>query len=104
MKPIPQINHNKRGSRHDDRAQCIQRSLPLTDYCYQTTVDAESSSSAGLPAMKTPAFHKLGSEFFRAEIRRDYLAELLVFILITGIAAWPIISAMVAIARLVRNY
>jgi hypothetical protein len=104
MKPIPQINHNQHALRRNDRPQCIQRSLPLTDYCYQTTVDAESGSSAGLPATKTPAFHKLSSEFFRAEIRRDYLAELLLFILIIGIAAWPIISAMVAITRLIRNY
>jgi hypothetical protein len=104
MKPIPQINHNQGALRRSDRPRCIQRSLPLTDYCYQTTVDVESSSSAGLQATKTPAFHKLGSEFFRAEIRRDYLAELLLFVLITGIAAWPIISAMVAITRLVRNY
>jgi hypothetical protein len=104
MKPIPQINHNERGSRRADRPRCIQRSLPLTDCCYQATVDVESRSSAGLPATKRPAFHKLGSEFFREETRRDYLAELLLFILITGIAAWPIICAMVAIIRLVRNY
>jgi hypothetical protein len=104
MKSIPQINHTQRGSRRDGRAQCSQRSLPLTDYCYQATVDAESNSSSVLPATKTPAFHKLSSEFFGAETRRDYLVELLGFILITGILAWPIISALVAVTRLVRNY
>jgi hypothetical protein len=104
MKTTPQIDHNQRGSRRDDRAQCSQRSLPLTDHCYQATVDARSSSSTVLPARKTPAFHRLSSEFFGAETRRDYLAELLVFILITGISAWPIISAMIAVIRLVRNY
>ena len=51
-----------------------------------------------------PALHKLSSEFFGTETTRDYVAELLGFILITGIAAWPIISAMVAVTRLVRNY
>ena len=44
------------------------------------------------------------SGFFGAETSRQYVAELLLFILITGISAWPIISAIVAVTRLVRNY
>jgi hypothetical protein len=94
MKPTPQIS----GSQH------VSRSFPLTDYPFQTTADAKSSSSAILPATKAPAFHKLSSEFFSAETSRDYIAELLFFILITSIAAWPIISAIIAVTRLVRNY
>jgi hypothetical protein len=104
MKSTPQIDHNQRDSRRNDRARRSQRNLPLTDYCYQATGDAKSSSSAVLPATKAPSFHKLSSEFFGAETRRNYLTELLVLILITGISAWPIISAMVAVTRLVRNY
>jgi hypothetical protein len=94
MKPIPQISPNQHAS----------RSFPLTDYSFHATVDAKSSSSAVRPATKAPAFHKLSSEFFGAETSRDYIAELLFFILITGISAWPIISAIVAVTRLVRNY
>ena len=94
MKPIPQISPKQHASRN----------FPLTDYSFQTIVDAKSSSSAVLPATKSPAFHKLSSEFFGAETSRDYFAELLFFILITGISAWPIIAAMVAVTRLVRNY
>jgi hypothetical protein len=104
MKTTPQIDHNQRGSHRDARAQGGQRSLPLTDYCFQATVDAKSSSSAVRPRARMPALHKLSSEFFGTETTRDYVAELLGFILITGIAAWPIISAMVAVTRLVRNY
>lgn len=104
MKPIPQIDYKQRGSPRDDRGQCSQRNLPLTDQCYQASVDAKSSSSAVLPARRTPAFHKLSGEFFGGETRRDYLAELLAFILITGISVWPIISAMIAVTRMVRNY
>jgi hypothetical protein len=51
-----------------------------------------------------PAFHKISSEFFGAETSRDYFAELLFFILIAGLAAWPIISAIIAVVRLLRNY
>jgi hypothetical protein len=94
MKPTPQISHN----------QHAKRSFPLTDYSFRATADAKSSSSAIARGTKATAFHRLSSEFFAAETRRDYLAELFGFILITGIAAWPIISAMVAVTRLVRNY
>ena len=94
MKPIHQISP----------AQHARQSFPLTDYSYQTTADTKSSSSAIRPETKAPAFYKLSSEFFGAETSRDYIAELLFFILITGISGWPIISALVAIIRLIRNY
>jgi hypothetical protein len=96
MKPTPQISSEQRK----------QRSFPLTGYQYRT-----SALSAGRAiAKKTPSalelktFRKLSTEFFANETPRDYMAELFLFILITGIAAWPIISSMVAITRLVRKY
>jgi hypothetical protein len=96
MKPTPQISSKQRK----------QRSFPLTDYQYQ----ASASSADRAVARKTPparelqTFRKLSTEFFATEIPRDYVAELFFFILISGIATWPIISSMVAITRLVRNY
>jgi hypothetical protein len=96
MKPTSQISSSQRK----------QRSFPLTDYQYQTS----ALSADRAIAKKTPVdrqlqtFRKLSAEFFAAETPRDYVAELLFFILITGIAAWSIISSMVAITRLVRNY
>jgi hypothetical protein len=98
MKPTTQISHNQRGSRRGDR------SFPLTDYSYQATVDAKSGSSAVQPARKAPAFYKLSSEFFGAETSRGYIAELLFFILIVGLAAWPVMSMLIAVIRMIRNY
>jgi hypothetical protein len=94
MKPISQISPSQHASRN----------FPLTDYSFQATADAKSSSSAVVPTKKAPAFHKLSSEFFGAETSRDYFAELLFFILIAVLAAWPIISAIIAAVRLLRNY
>jgi hypothetical protein len=94
MKPTSQISTSQHAS----------RSFPLTDYAFKATVDAKSGSSAVVPARKAPAFHRLSSEFFGAEASRDYLAEFSIFMLITGISVWPIISALVAVTRLVRNY
>ena len=104
MKPILQINHKQRGSRRDNRARRSRQSFPLTDYNYHPTAETQVNSSAGRPATKSPAFHKLSSEFFGTEASRDYVAELLYFVLITGIAAWPIVSMLIAVVRMIRNY
>ena len=104
MKPIPQISHTQRASRHDNRARRKHPSFPLTNYTYRPTAKNQVSSSAGRPATKLPAFHKLSSKFFAAESSRDYIAELFFFILITGIAAWAVMSMLIAVTRLIRNY
>jgi hypothetical protein len=104
MKPILRINHKQRRSRRDKRARRLHQSFPLTDYNYRPTAEAEASSLAVQPVTKAPAFHKLSSKFFGAETSRDYLAELLFFVLITGIAAWPVVSMLIAVVRMIRNY
>jgi hypothetical protein len=104
MKPIPQISQNQSGSRHDNRAQRGNRRVLSTDYNYRPTAETQLSSSAGRPAAKLPAFHKLSSEFFGAEASRRYLTEFLFFTLMTGIVAWPVVSMLIAVTRLIRNY
>jgi hypothetical protein len=104
MKPTPQISHTQRASRHDNRTRRKHPSFPLTDYNYRPTAKNQVSSSAARPATELPSFHKLSSEFFGAESSRDYIAELFFFILITGIAAWPVMSMLIAVTRLIRNY
>jgi hypothetical protein len=104
MKPILQINHKQGGSRRDNRARRSHQSFPLTGYNYRPTPETQVNSSVGRRATKSPAFHKLSSEFLGAETSRDYVAELLFFILITGLAAWPVMSMLIAVIRMIRNY
>jgi hypothetical protein len=104
MKPTLQINHNQRGSPRDNRVWRSHQSFPSTDYNYRPTAETQVNTSAGWPATKSPAFYKLSSEFLGTERSRDYVAELLFFVLIIGIAAWPLISMLMAVTRLVRNY
>jgi hypothetical protein len=104
MKPILQINHKERGSRRDNRARRSHKSFPLTDYNYHPPAESQVNPSALWRTTKSPAFHKLSSEFLGGETSRDYLAELLFFIVITGLAAWPIMSMLIAVVRLIRNY
>jgi hypothetical protein len=95
MKPTPPINP----SQHD-----AARSFPLTDYNFQTTAEAPTSSSAATAATKAPAFHKLSTEVFGVKTTADFFAELFLFIVVSGTVAWPVVSAMHAITRMVRNY
>jgi len=104
MKPILQINHKQRGSRRDNRARHSHQSFPLTDYNYHPTAERQVNSATSWRATKSPAFHTLSNEFLGAETSRDYIAELLFFIVITGIAVWPIISMLIAVVRMIRNY
>ncbi len=96
MKPIPQISSNQRK----------RRDFPLTDCQFQSTGDMRASAPAirkkSISELRT--FRKMSSEFFAGEANRDYLTELLLFTLITAVSAWPIISNIVAMTRLVRNY
>jgi len=94
MKPTLQVSPGKHAS----------GSFPLTDYSFQATAEAQASSSADLPATKLPAFHKLSSEFFATEMSRDYVTNFLLFTVIGGISAWPIISMVIAVTRLVRGW
>jgi hypothetical protein len=91
MKPTPQISHNRPAG------------SPLTDYNYQATVDAKSNSSNIFPAKNSPAFHKLSSEFFGTEESRHYVAEFSAFTVLGLITAWPIMSMVVAVTRLLGN-
>ena len=93
MKPTPRTN----------APQGTARSFPLTDYSFQETVEAPPHTSGVSSATKPVAFHKLSTEVFN-ERSRDYAAEFFFLTLITGISAWPMISALVAIVRLARNY
>jgi hypothetical protein len=104
MKPTPQISHTQHGSCRGNRARRKHPSSPLTDYNYRPTAQTQVSSSAGQPVTKASAFHKISSEFLGAETSRDYIAELFFFILISGIATWPVVSMLIAVIRLVRNY
>ena len=106
MKPTPQININQPDSRRDSRARRNDHSPPLTDYFYQSTARTSGSrlaiSEDAHRISKRRMFWKLSSDFFGAETSRDYAAELTIFALIAGVSAWPIISMLGAVYRLIK--
>ena len=101
MKTTPQLT--QRGSPGNTGSTRKDKSFPLMDYFFQTTIDAKPSARATAPATKSQAFHKLSGEFLAGENRRDYIAEFSAFTVISVISAWPIISSIIAVIRMVRN-
>jgi hypothetical protein len=106
MKPTPQISSNQEHSRCDSGALRNRRSLLHTDCQFQPTASAVGSSSPNpesrhdISELRT--FRKLSREFLGAESSRDYAAEISLFTLIAGVSAWPIISMIVALSRMVK--
>jgi hypothetical protein len=90
MKPTPQISQNR------------QAGYPLNDYNFQTTDDPKSSCSNFASEKKSPAFHKLSSDYFGAEAYQDYVTNFLVFTVLGLITAWPIFSTIVAVVGMAR--
>ena len=88
MKPTPQISHKQHAG------------FPLTDYNYQPAADAKNT--AGRPVTKLTGFHKLSSDFLGTEVAREYVVEFSAFTMIGLISAWPILSSIVAVARMAR--
>ena len=107
MKPTPQISSNRQPSQVNDRALDNHRRFPATDYNFQSNV-----ATAGAPVISGAthdisdlrAFRKISREFLGMETARDYIGESLSFVLIMGASALALISVIVAITRMVRNY
>jgi hypothetical protein len=106
MKPTAQLNSNARSIRGDIRGSPSRGMFPLTDYNFQPTAEARTVSAL-LPGKtrrvsELHKFRRLSSEFLGNETSRDYLKEGILFSVIVAVSAWPIISMISALARLVR--
>ena len=101
MKPIPYSNSNQRHSRDDNSALRDRRHFPVTDYSFQSTVESVAQPSVisekGISELRT--FRKVSSDFLSAEAGRDYIAEAIFFVCISGVAAWPIALAIHQLTR-----
>src|SRR6266480_7466301 len=100
MKPTPQISSNHGSPGGDRRGHRDNRAFPFANYSYQSAEAIEHSSAIaekGVSELHT--FRRLSREFFGAETSREYLIEMIFFVWITCVAAWPI---GVAIHQLTR--
>lgn len=59
--------------------------------------------STNQPPSEFPAFYKLSSGYFGAETTWDQAREFLFFTVLGLVTAWPIISMIVAVRRILGN-
>jgi hypothetical protein len=88
MKPTPQTSPTEQA----------QGSFPLTDYSFQTTMEAPASAVSVRPETQATGFHKLSTEFFGLETHLENIVEGSFFILLTGVAVWPLMSMLACLA------
>jgi hypothetical protein len=87
MKPISPTTRNS-------------RSFPLVESNYQPM--RLSRYEAGCGKSLTPAFHKISSNYFQGEARRDFVAELCLFVAIIVTTAVPLFSVASALTEFCR--
>ena len=96
MKPTPQVSSQQ---------TTYRKSFPLTDYQYRSPVEAPVADVKEAPSRhRLRSIWKLSSEFFGAEVARDFALEFALFTVIGGLSAWPIVSMLIAVVRMVRGY
>jgi hypothetical protein len=76
------------------------RSFPLVESNYQPM--RLSRYQAGCGKSLPPAFHKISSNYFQGEARRDFVGELCLFVAIIVTSAVPMFSAASALTELCR--
>jgi hypothetical protein len=76
------------------------RSFPLVDSHYQPM--RLSRYHAGCGKSAPAAFHKISSTYFQGEARRDFVAEVSLFVAIIVTTTVPLISAASALTELCR--
>ena len=106
MKPTHHISSNQRTLSGESRSSPNHRSLPLTDHCFQST--AEMRGSGQTPPNRAThvsalrRFRQLSSKFAGAETSRYFVTEILLFSVIASVSAWPIVSMMRELARMLK--
>lgn len=105
MKPRPNINSHYRPSRSDDGGLRPLRSFPPTDYQFQSSPGARGAAGTAPEfdrASQLRMFRKMSSDFVDSEMPRDYIREAIFFAIIVGVSAWPIVSMVRELLRLLK--
>jgi hypothetical protein len=98
MKPtsISAIEH--RLTRHDGRSES-RRNFPATDYFFRPQTGAPLGRVPRRPSDRSRrAYRRMAAEM-QSKYERDEPVELLLFGLVTALAAWPLVDLLVVMAH-----
>ncbi|HEX7531176.1 MAG TPA: hypothetical protein VF333_08525 [Pyrinomonadaceae bacterium] len=105
MKSLPQISGQPGRHRGEQSLAGARLKHPLTDYHFHAA-GSEMKSGGGSHKLTrpvfAPGFRDLSSEFLGTEAKRNYVVEALLFAIIVGVSAWPIVSMVHALAQLMK--
>ncbi len=105
MKPNYQLS--RQPSRLDEARSSSRPAShhPSTDYHFHAPASEQLAGRAGSShkvarPVFAPGFRDLSNEFLGAETTRSYVAEVLLFVVIVAVSAWPMIAMVQALAQL----
>ncbi len=93
-------------ARHDHRPRVSRAPFPQSNYNFQPTPNDLAPASVRSTKTARPdlrAFRQLSGEFMRGETRRNHLVEMLVFAVVAGLTAWPLVSLLIVLAQTARG-
>jgi hypothetical protein len=104
MKPLSQISRQFGSHRGEELPVGSRLEHPAIDCQYQATggdfrVATDRLKPSSTPAV-SPSLRRLSSRFLSEEMKRDYLAEALCFVILISVSAWPIVSMVRALSWL----
>jgi hypothetical protein len=91
MKPTAQLTHL-----HG------RTTLPLIDYGFQSPTNPSARTETGTHDSRK--VWKLGTDYFAGEAMRESKTEVIAFVAIGLLAAWPVLFALHWIARVIGGY
>jgi hypothetical protein len=103
MKTTPQISRQPSRLGGERSSSQSHSSHPLTDYHFHAPASAVQSAGSSRKLTRpvfAPGFRDLSNEFLATEAKRNYVAEVLLFVVIVAVSTWPIVSMMHALAQL----
>jgi hypothetical protein len=99
MKPLFQIPTVKRSRRGDERPAGSQPRHTSIDQHYHAPANFRGVTPAKTKFPSVSLRH-LSNGFFATETKREYVLEALCFVIMSGVSAWPIGSAIRALSLL----
>jgi hypothetical protein len=103
MKPNSQVSRQHERSQSDKSFARRHPHYPRIDCSFHAPASevrsAGSSRKLSRPIF-APGFRDLSNEFLATEAKRNYVAEVLFFVVIVAVSTWPIVSMMQAMAQL----
>jgi hypothetical protein len=103
MKPNSQVSRQHERSQGDESFARRHPQHPRIDWSFHAPASevrtAGGTSKVSRPIF-APGFRDLSKEFLGAETKRNYVAEVLFFVVIVAVSTWPIVSMIHALAQL----